>query len=492
MDDWALLRDFAQHGSQPAFAALVGRHLNFVYSSARRQVRSSQLAEEVSQTVFLELARQAARLQPGTPLTSWLYLVTRRAALNALRTELRRQAREQAAYELSTMNPVPSVWKKLEPLLDEALDTLHPHDRSALLLRYFENKPLRDVGAALGASEDAAQKRVTRALEHLRRFFTRQGVAVSAAGLATQLSVHAVEAAPAALGTLISTATGSLAVATPALAVETTRALAMTTLQKTLLAGALVVIGASVYEIRALASERDQLTALEREVAGLTARELSVRQKRDTAQSRIVTTKAEVARLGAHVPAFATGDPAIAELVSRANRLKESFTANAGLKIPEMALLKDGDWLDVARERALDSDTDLRASLARVRSLAKSKITMPMIRAVSSYVAANEGRMPANGRDLQSFVVPTEPIEPAALGTMLARYEFPSQGPVTAVPDKAVLILEREAALIDRDYDAQIRISRSVSDRDTDPYKINTVSNAKAGPLAPPPRMYLR
>jgi RNA polymerase sigma factor (sigma-70 family) len=168
MDEWELLQRYAQGGSEAAFAELVGRHVNFVYSSARRQVRSPQLAEEVTQNVFVELARQAARLERGTPLTAWLYVVTRRAALNALRGELRRQAREHAAYELSAMNPAPSVWEKLAPLLDEALEALDPRDRSALLLRYFDNKPLRDVGAALNTSEDAAQKRVSRALEQLR------------------------------------------------------------------------------------------------------------------------------------------------------------------------------------------------------------------------------------------------------------------------------------------------------------------------------------
>lgn len=492
MDDWELLQRFAQHSSQEAFAELVGRHLNFVYSSARRQVRSRQLAEEVAQAVFLELASQAARLQPGPPLTSWLYLVTRRAALNTLRTELRRQAREHAAYELSTMNPVPSVWEKMEPLLDEALETLGAHDRAAILLRYFENKPLREVGAALGASEAAAQKRVTRALEHLRRFFTRQGVAISTAGLATHLSAHAIEAAPAALGGLISTATGSLAATSPAVAFETTRFLAMTTLQKTLLVGALALIGVSVYEVRALAGQRDQLTSREHDLAGLSARELAVRQERDSVRDRVTAARAEAARLAAAGTALVIGDPAIAELVSRADRLKQSFAANAGLKIPELALLKDGDWLDIARERPLGTDADMRASLARIRSLAKSKLTSPLIRALSAYVKANEGRLPVTARDLQPLIATLEPIEPVALGAMLARYEIQSQGSITAVPDKAVLIIENEQALVDRDYDAQIRISRSVSERDTDPYKINTVSGTVPGRLAPPPPRYLR
>ncbi len=490
MDDWELLRHFAQDGSQSAFAELVGRHLDFVYSSARRQVRSSQLAEEVSQTVFLELARQAAQVRPGPPLTSWLHLVTRRAALNALRTERRRQAHEHAAYELATMDPVPSVWEKLEPLLDEALETLNPHDRSALLLRYFENKPLREVGAALSASEDAAQKRVTRALEQLHRFFSRHGVAISATALATHLSAHAVKAAPAALGGLISTATDSLAAATP-LAVETARTLVMTTLQKSLLAGAFVVIGASLYEMRVLAGQREQLAALERNVAALSTRELAVRQKRDATLDRLATARAAGARTVAPAAAVA-GDPAIAELVSRAERLKQSFAADAGLKIPELMLLKDGDWLDVARERALASDADRRASLARVRSLAKSKLTSPMLRALSAYVAANEGRLPASARDLQPLIILPEPVEPALLGSMLARYDIKAQGSITQVSDKAELILERADALIDRDYDAQIRITRIVSARDTDPFKINSGINSVPGALAPPPVRYLR
>ena len=167
MTDWELLGRFAREGAQDAFAELVSRHLNFVYSSARRQLRSPQLVEELTQSVFLELAQNAAKLDPRTPLTAWLYVVTRRTALNTLRTELRRQDREHTAYELTAMNSSPSVWAQVEPLLEEALDDLNSHDRSAVLLRYFENKSLRDVGAALGTTEDAAQKRVSRALDQV-------------------------------------------------------------------------------------------------------------------------------------------------------------------------------------------------------------------------------------------------------------------------------------------------------------------------------------
>ncbi len=490
MDEWELLQRFAQQGSQEAFAELVCRHLNLVYSSARRQVRSPELAQEVAQTVFLELAREAARLKPGPPLAAWLYLVTRRTALNALRSERRRQAREHAAYELSAMNPVPSVWEKLEPLLDEALETLNPRDRSALLLRYFENKPLREVGAALGASEEAAQKRVARAIEHLRGFFAQQGVAISAVGLATHLSSHAVEAAPATLGSLIATATSSLAATTTAPAIGATHAALMTTLQKTVAVGALVVMGVSVYEVRALAGERQRLVALEHEVAALAPRELAARRERDAAQGRAAAFKAEALQIAATAAAPATGDPTIAALVSRAHRLKQRFDSDPALKIPELALLTDADWLDMARERSIDSDADLRASLARSRSLAKSKLTRPLLQAFTAYVSANEGRLPASTRDLRPHLI--SPVEPAIVDAALARYEIKVQGSITQVPDQAVLILEREQTLIDRDYDAQVRVLRSRMEREADPFKISTIMSSVPGRLAPMPPRYLR
>jgi RNA polymerase sigma factor (sigma-70 family) len=490
MEEWELLQRFAQHSSQVAFAELVSRHLNFVYSSARRQVRSPELAQEVAQTVFLELARNAAWLKPGTPLTSWLYLVTRRAALNALRTEVRRQAREQAAYELSIMNSVPSVWAQLEPLLDEAMETLNQADRCALLLRYFENKPLREVGAAMGSSEDAAQKRVGRALDHLRKFFAKQGVAISSAGLATHLSAHAVEAAPVALGSVISSAAGSLAPSMPALALAATRTIAMTTFQKTILVGAVVAIGAGVYEVRALAGQRERLRALAVETSGLSALELATRQERDDALGRLSAFKSEAARNALTTLAPAAEDLTIAEIVSRADQMRRTLDANPNLRIPELALLKESDWLQVARERPVGSESDLRASLGRIRSVAKSQLATHLSRALSAYVKGNDGKLPATARDLQPHFA--EPIEAAVLSAMLDRYDIKPRGSITEVPHDAVLILENEQALIDRDYDTQLRISRMLLSPDPDPFKINFGHNSVPGPLAPKPPRFLR
>src|SRR6185436_3185300 len=105
-----------------------------------RQVRSPQLAEEVAQSVFIDLARNAARLKPNTILAAWLYEVTRRTGIDVVRGEVRRQLREQIANEMNAMNATTADWTHIEPLLDEAMHALDDTDRSAVLLRYFENK----------------------------------------------------------------------------------------------------------------------------------------------------------------------------------------------------------------------------------------------------------------------------------------------------------------------------------------------------------------
>src|SRR5436309_6065286 len=205
-NDLDLLGKFTRDQSQDAFTALVQRHLDLVYCAALRQVRSPQLAEEVAQSVFTDLARNAARLKSDTILTAWLYQVTRRTAINVVRGEARRQLREQIAFEMNAMNATASDWTHIEPILDEAMHALDDTDRTAVLLRYFENKSLREVGATLGTSENAAQKRLARAVERLREFFAKRGVTVGASGLVIVISANAVEGAPVGLAVTISTA----------------------------------------------------------------------------------------------------------------------------------------------------------------------------------------------------------------------------------------------------------------------------------------------
>src|SRR5882724_5978382 len=171
--DLELLRQYARDGVESAFAEVVRRHVSLVYSAALRQVRSPQLAEEVAQSVFTDLAQNAKRLAPDTILTAWLYQVTRRTAIDVVRRESRRQLREQIATEMNAMNATAEDWTHIEPLLDEAMEALDATDRTAVLLRYFENRTFREVGETLGTSDDAAQKRVSRAVDRLREFFSK-------------------------------------------------------------------------------------------------------------------------------------------------------------------------------------------------------------------------------------------------------------------------------------------------------------------------------
>src|SRR6185295_2345202 len=163
-NDLDLLGEFIRDQSQDAFTVLVQRHLDLVYCAGLRQVRSPQLAEEVAQSVFIDLARNAAQLRANTILTAWLYEVTRRTAINVVRGEARRQLREQVAVEMNAMNANAADWTQIEPLLDEAMHALGDTDRTAVLLRFFENKSLREVGQTLGTTDDAARKRVNRAI----------------------------------------------------------------------------------------------------------------------------------------------------------------------------------------------------------------------------------------------------------------------------------------------------------------------------------------
>jgi RNA polymerase sigma factor (sigma-70 family) len=201
-DDIALLKEYAERGSEEAFTALVGRHVNLVYSAALRRVGSAHAAEEIAQAVFVILARKAKSLGGKTVLSGWLYQTTRLTAANYVRGEIRRQHREQEATMQSILSETeaePEVWRQIAPLLDDAMGRLGEKDRNAIVLRFFENKNLAEVGAALGASEDAAKMRVNRALEKLRAHFTKRGVASTAAAIAETISANSILVAPAAL-----------------------------------------------------------------------------------------------------------------------------------------------------------------------------------------------------------------------------------------------------------------------------------------------------
>src|SRR6266566_5770 len=162
-DDGQLLQQYAQERSESAFGELVIRHIDLVYSAALRVVNGdSHLAQDVTQTVFIHLARKVRSLPREVLLAGWLHQHTCYTAATAVRTERRRRTREQTAMEMRALDDNTSPpWEFIAPYLDEGLNQLNPTDRDAVVLRFLRRQGFREVGASLGISEDAAQKRVS-------------------------------------------------------------------------------------------------------------------------------------------------------------------------------------------------------------------------------------------------------------------------------------------------------------------------------------------
>jgi RNA polymerase sigma factor (sigma-70 family) len=199
--DSELLAQFARNDSEAAFAELVRRYLALVHSVALRHTSDPGHAQDITQAVFIILARKAAALGGRPVLAGWLYQTARLTAANYQRAEMRRIRREQEAFMQSTLEETgpDAVWRELSPQLDAAMAVLNASERDALVLRYFQNKSMAEVGKFLGLEENTAQKRIGRALEKLRKFFGKRGIALSAAAIAGAVSANSVQAAPAAL-----------------------------------------------------------------------------------------------------------------------------------------------------------------------------------------------------------------------------------------------------------------------------------------------------
>ncbi len=296
-----LLRLFVQSASEEAFSELVRRHINLVYSVALRHTENAHDAQEITQAVFIILARKAAMLGPKTVLSGWLYHTARLTGANFRRAEVRHVHRKQEAYVQSTLeeSPPDALWCELVPLLDEAMAHLDATDRDAVVLRYFEKQDLRAVGGALGVSEDAAQKRVSRAVERLREFFAKRGVTVGASGLVVAISANAVQAAPVGMAVTISTLAalaGTSAAATATAAA--TRTVTMTTLQKTIIGAALAIaVGTGIYEGGRMMQLRDRLQTLQQQQAPLREHIQRLQRERDQATGGLAALREETARL---------------------------------------------------------------------------------------------------------------------------------------------------------------------------------------------------
>lgn len=372
-DDEQLLRQYIQERSEPAFGELVARHIDLVYSAALRVVNGdTHLAQDVTQTVFIDLARKAPALPPGVILAGWLHRHTCFTSSTAVRTERRRQTREQTAMEISALNDNTSPpWELIAPFLDEGLNQLSPADRDALVLRFLRRHDFRAVGAALNISEDAAQKRVTRALEKLRAEFARRGVTATAIALSSALSANALQAAPAGLAAAVSAAAILAGSTLPtATAIAATKTIAMTTLQKALVTAALtIVVGVEIYQASQASTLRNQVQTLRQQQAPLAAQIQKLRHERDDATNRLAMLagavakvkggSAELLKLRGEVTrlqsaASRTDDPFVQTALNwkaKKEKLQRLFQERPDQRVPEMKLLSDQQWLDIPGTR---------------------------------------------------------------------------------------------------------------------------------------------
>ncbi len=479
-DNRSLLREFTERHSQDAFVTLIRRQVNLVYSTALRVVRSRPLAEDVAQSVFTDLARDAGKLKPDTVLTAWLYRVAYRTAVDVVRRQSRRQRREQQAVEIAAMNssdvsrrnPMEADWTNIEPLLDEAMQNLDETDRAAVLLRYFENQSLREVGEKLGVSDDAAQKRVSRAVERLREFFAKRGVAIGTGGLAVAITGHAVQAAPVGLAATIA------AGATVPLATGTlVKAVAMTTMQKAVITAAvLAATGAIVYQARRISVLQDETQRVGQPPVGLVLQNQQLLRERNEAQRElkaaqeqlgqssrdaadVASLQNEVTRLSnelAQVRAATAGteDGASATAaktwLSNVERFKQALDQSPENKIPELQFLTDPDWLDAARGK-LETENDFRRAFAGLRNAAQSKFAGMAGAALAKYLKASNGQFPTALSQLQPYF--KSPVDAA----ILDRYEIVPAEDVPSLGLGGDWVITQKA-VIDEDYDLRVGI----------------------------------
>jgi RNA polymerase sigma factor (sigma-70 family) len=488
--DSQLLKAYVESRSEPVFAELVRRYTDLVYSAALRMVTDPHLAQDVTQNTFVALAKQAGQIKELPALCGWLHQTARNIAAQSVRTDVRRRAREQEAATMNEpfSNEPEIAWQEIAPHLDSALEELGELDREALMLRYFQNQPFHAIGFVLGVSDDAAQKRVARAVERLREFFAKRGVAVSAGGLAVVISANAVRAAPAGLAASISAVSlAQTSISTTVVAASKT--IAMTTLQKTLVTATVAVLaGAGLYENRHAARLREQVQTLQQQQASLSEQFQQLQRERDEASRQLAAMRedndrlnrnpAELQKLRGEVAALrqtvrerSTIETTARTWEARIALLKQRFDQMPDKRIPEMAFLTDKDWAAATRNANMETTDGMRQAMSDLRSAAKGNFLNAMRDAFRKYASAANGGSLLNDAALarlinaNSGLLPTElaqlkpyfdaPVDDA----MLQRYQYL---PPTKLHDNLSDILVKETAPpVDAEYDTRHEIGIS-------------------------------
>lgn len=354
LDDHELLAAFACSESESAFAALVARHVNLVYSTALRFTNNPHHAQEITPAVFVVLARKAGSLPRAAVLSGWLYQTTRLTTANYVKGETRRQRREQEAYMLSAPNDShPAAWQQIAPLLDDAMGDLGETDRNAVVLRFFENKTAQEVGAALELTEAAAHKRVSRAVEKLRAYFSKRGIVFPAAALSAAISANAVQAAPMGLGLTISTAAalaGTTLATTATVTVTATKAIAMTALQKTIVTATIAVLaGVGIYEARQASQLRGQVQLFQQQQAPMAEQVQQLQTERDAATKQLVAVQQDNERSNRNSAELLKLRARVVGLLQRNQELIDASAANS-VAIDEADFVIPDAWANAGLE----------------------------------------------------------------------------------------------------------------------------------------------
>jgi hypothetical protein len=418
-------------------------------------------------------------------LGGWLHRHTYFVAVNIIRTERRRQNREREAVAMNTLQDDSGTdFLLLAPILDETINQLGEEDRTAILLRFFEQRDFRSVGEALGSSEDAARMRVTRALEKLHLLLKRRGFTTGAGALGVALSANAVQSAPLGLAITVSASVSAATAASISTVIATTKTFAMTTMQKALVASTVAVLaGGGIYEAVQAANSRTEVKTLRQQQAPLTAQIQQLLQERNEMASRLsaladaseqgkrndlelLKLRAEVTRLRSDSKELAllkAADPAQVELkfwLDRVKRLKQEFENNPRARIPEFSLLTEQDWLNSARlygkRTQFDAETDRRVAMAELRQTAQKLFANVAQQALATYAKDHNGSFPADLAQFQSYLpiaVDGQPVD----GTILQNYKIePAEKYGLKGPGEDWVITQKE--LVDDEWDHHIAI----------------------------------
>ncbi|HVY71355.1 MAG TPA: sigma factor-like helix-turn-helix DNA-binding protein, partial [Verrucomicrobiae bacterium] len=391
---------------------------------------------------------------------------------DTLKMQRRRQLREQESQMQSMFNqpdPNTEAWSQIAPLLEEALNSLGEKEHDAVVLRFFDGKELKAVGAALGTGEDAARMRVNRGLEKLRKFFSKRGVTISTSAIAAAVAAHSVQAAPAGLAGAVTSGTLSGSAITTTAVVAATKIIAMNTLQKIAVSTALVVaVGAGLHEARQAANARVALQHLQAQQEPLNGQVRQLTDERDALARQLASMReekpgrptnellklrGEVARLRNEAGQPSEADPVGSTArawINRVAQLRQRLEQNPQARIPELRLLSEEDWLGAVKGHALETETDYRRALSAVRNVAESEAGDMLFRGLREYARANEGHFPGDLSQLAPF------LDPAMDPAILDRWKVADKGaaPSIGVGDSIVT----QKAPVDNVFDNRLVI----------------------------------